>query len=166
MKKSPSVSFLLPGLPTRPAGGFKVALEYANYLAGRGYDVHILYPDTLYFNEKSLLGKIRALLHYPYSRLKRFSARNWFKLDSTVREHHLFSLNPRLVPETDYYVATARATPFCAKRNVPAPAQREGRGMWRAMHTDQKWFRLRLFQVDQTRQRPFAIRRVYDVQRR
>lgn len=120
MKKSPSVSFLLPGLPTRPAGGFKVALEYANYLAGRGYDVHILYPDTLYFNEKSLLGKIRALLHYPYSRLKRFSARNWFKLDPTVREHHLFSLNPRLVPETDYYVATARATAFCAKKyDVP-----------------------------------------------
>lgn len=115
MKKSPSISFLLPGPPTRPAGGFKVALEYANYLAKLGYEVNVVYPYALYFNRKSIFGKINTLIRFPFAMLKHYTAKSWFKLDESVKEHRFFSLNPLYVPKTDYYVATALETAFRLK---------------------------------------------------
>lgn len=115
MKRTSSISFLLPGFPGKPGGGIKVVLEYANYFAKMGYEVHVVYPYALYFNRKSIFGKINTLMRFPFAMLKHYTARSWFKLDEAVKEHRFFSLNPLYVPKTDYYVATALETAFRLK---------------------------------------------------
>src|SRR5712672_2573131 len=42
-----TVTFLLPGGGSEPVGGFKVAYEYANGLAERGWKVRVVHPCIL-----------------------------------------------------------------------------------------------------------------------
>lgn len=105
-----SISFLFYGTPSRPVGGVKVALEYANHLARRGYDVYLVYSLTLNPGGVPLMSRLKNLLRYFRRKLFRISARSWFNLDPAVTEHTVLSLRQRNVPRTDYYVATAMQT--------------------------------------------------------
>lgn len=113
MKKS--VCFLMMGIPSHPTGGLKVVLEYANYLAKSGFEVHIVYSATLNFQQEPFINKLRLVLRYPYVHVRGFSAKVWFGLEKSVKEHWTFSLNQRHVPKTDFYVATARQTSIYLK---------------------------------------------------
>ena len=46
-----TVTFLLPGGGSAPVGGFKVAYEYANGLAQRGWKVRVVRPCILTLEE-------------------------------------------------------------------------------------------------------------------
>ena len=41
------ITFVLPGYPWRPVGGFRVVYEYANHLAARGHTVTVVHPRQL-----------------------------------------------------------------------------------------------------------------------
>lgn len=135
-----SVSFLFYGTPTRPVGGFKVALEYANHLARRGYDVHLVYSLTLHPGPRPLVARLKSLLRYAQRKLFRIAARSWFNLDPAVTEHTVLSLRQRNVPRTDCYVATAILTAeFLKDYDVPDDRKLyliQGFENW--IHTDQQ----------------------------
>lgn len=117
-----SITFLLPGHGRNPIGGYKVVYEYANRLAADNYEVHIVYPASVFFRQRSFEIKIKYILKYLYFVLfGGYSARRWFALDGNVREHLVWSLNKRNVCKTDYYVATAVETAMYLKNyHVPA----------------------------------------------
>lgn len=115
-----SISFLFFGLPRKPYGGVKVALEYASYLATKGYDVHVVYSASLNFKKDSFIRKFISVLRYTYGHIFGFSGKSIFKCNDMVTEHLTFSLNKRHMPCTDYYVATAIRTSFYLKEyNIP-----------------------------------------------
>jgi len=107
-----SITFLLPSVCVGPSGGPKVAFEYANYLAAHGYDVHIVYPVSINFKQTDFFSKIKAVLRYPYRLIMGWSAKSWFRLDKSVKEHFTLSLSFNHVPKTTFYVATAVTTSY------------------------------------------------------
>ena len=106
-----SIAFLLPASTKLPAGGYKVIFDYANRLADRGFDVHIVYAGSLFWSRKSLRFKLSGILRYIISFLSGFSSKRWYCLSPSVKEHLTFSLNYRHIPKTDLYVCS---TPFTA----------------------------------------------------
>lgn len=106
------IIFLLPSGGGRPIGGFKVVYEYANRLAGDGYDVGIVYPAYCFkYKQNSIIGILRlfkALIRFlVFMVSKKYSCPGWFKLDKRVKEYWVWSLNESFVPKSDSYVATA-----------------------------------------------------------
>ena len=108
-----SITILFPLAGTDPVGGFKVGCEYANRLCRDNFEVHIAYQTSLAFKEPNLRRKTRRLIKFLYYRLiKGFSCSIWFPLDKRIKEHFLYSLDYKLVPKTDFYIATAVETAF------------------------------------------------------
>ena len=65
------ITYCLPLILKKPAGGYKIVFEYANRLVERGYDVNIVFlTDENYTNTtksniiKKMLGTIE-LFNYP-----------------------------------------------------------------------------------------------------
>lgn len=60
------VTFVLPGFPIKPTGGFKIVYSYADFLAENGYDVSIIHmymlPAEKRFQDK--FGKLKFLLSF------------------------------------------------------------------------------------------------------
>jgi len=108
-----TISFVFPKIFNEPAGGAKVILEYSNRLAADGYVVYIVYPFfPLNFKRYGIFGKLKWILArilFPLFRRK-FSARQWFKLDNRVHEVWPMNLYYKNLPKTDIYVATAVET--------------------------------------------------------
>lgn len=107
MKKS--VTILLPDAGVKPAGGFKIALDYANALSDAGYQVHVVYACTILLARQSLYMKIKMSLRW-FKYIFNYSAKEWHPLKNNIKEHFVFSLNYRNVPKTSIYVATAAGT--------------------------------------------------------
>ena len=114
-----SVVFLMPCIGRTPVGGFKVVYEYANRLVNDGFDVKIVYPATYDFSAYNATGfsdfsfknKVRIILRYLYYRANgRYTCRSWFQLDSSVLECWRWDLSEKLVPASDFYIATAVQT--------------------------------------------------------
>lgn len=109
---SRSVIFLFAALGKLPIGGYKVVYEYANRLAKDGYKVGIVYPAYCARIGQSKLMKVlgicKGVLRYILNIItKGYSCRNWFKLDSRVKEYFTWSLSEKCVPIADVYFATA-----------------------------------------------------------
>lgn len=109
------ISFLLPGMGEKPAGGYKVVYEYANRMVADGYDVSIIYPAYSFRYRQSALIRwlrmLKALIRFLlYGITGRYSCKTWFDLDERVRERWVYSLAERFVPVADVYVATAVRT--------------------------------------------------------
>ena len=109
------ICFLFPGSGNSLSGGLKVILEYANRLVKDGYQVHIAYAGSIFWQKKSLFHKLTAILRYGQQCAKGYSATNWFPLDKRVQEHLCWSLNECHVPEADIYVATSPHTAIYLK---------------------------------------------------
>ena len=106
------VVFLFPHPTAGPTGGYKVVYEYANRLVTDGYDIHIVYSGSIYWNRKSLFHKMTCCIRYIQKQLQGYSCRSWFTLDERIDEHFTFSLNQRHVPKADIYVATSPYTAY------------------------------------------------------
>ena len=108
-KNVKSITFLLPDVGVKPAGGYKIVLDYANALVNAGYSVHIVYPCTISFVKSNLKMKFKMLLRW-FKYFFNYSAKKWYHINEKISEHFVLSLNYNFLPKTHIYVATAVAT--------------------------------------------------------
>lgn len=104
---------LLPSLPRKPAGGFKVVFEYANRFAAVGYNVVVIYPAVLDTENLTGIEKIRRFLITFCARMvtKTYSCKSWFNLDPAVKELLVYRFNKKIFNSlTDIVIATAAET--------------------------------------------------------
>jgi glycosyltransferase involved in cell wall biosynthesis len=111
-KEGRTVTFLLPGGGKVPAGGYKVAYEYANGLADRGWHVRMVHPYLLTHEEISaarnytLLGA-RRWIGYQRRRLTgEYRPDHWFNVQRNVEMLCTKTLEARYLPPSDAWVAT------------------------------------------------------------
>jgi|SRR5450755_1893401 glycosyltransferase involved in cell wall biosynthesis len=107
-----TVTFILPGGGGVPTGGFKVAYEYANALADRGWRVRVVHPcmvtreeiaevrSTVFLRARRWLGYQRRRFTGDYRPSK------WFKVHRNVELLCTKTLEPRYIPPSDVWVAT------------------------------------------------------------
>lgn len=102
MSKSTKITFILPFKPRRPAGGFRVMYEYANRLAKKGYDIHLIYPLETQFMEY----RMPYFARYIFSKLEGFSTNKWFKFDSSIKMSYVPTVEDKYMPDADIVIAT------------------------------------------------------------
>ena len=108
-----NITFLLSGITSFPAGGFKVIFEYANRFASEGHTVNIVMGAATISPKTTIV----ALFRYPYYKLKNnYSPACWFNLHPNVNCRYHFTLAERNIPESDVIFATAVETAFYLKK--------------------------------------------------
>jgi len=116
------VTFVLPGYPKHPVGGYKVAYEYANALVEAGHHVSIL--QSRYFEGSPAGGPRRGVKYLAGAvqlAMNRANRPNWFPLDPRVAVRTVLRLRESDVPTADVVIATSCVTaPFVA--GLPASA--------------------------------------------
>jgi glycosyltransferase involved in cell wall biosynthesis len=131
------ITFLLPMSAAKPAGGFKVVYEYANFLAARGHRVNVVHPNLLRIDEPlssfDLKTRLRIELRYLWMKLtKRYRPDHWFTVSPAVGLAWTKTLAAENVPDADVVVATAWET---AEWAVTYPANK-GRGFYIIQHLE------------------------------
>jgi len=107
-----TVTFLLPGGGSAPIGGFKVAYEYANGLAQRGWKVRLVHPCILTLEEieelrTNLVGRGRRWLGYQRRRITGdYRPNKWFDIRPGVELICARTPHPCYMPASDVWVAT------------------------------------------------------------
>ena len=110
--KNKTVTFLSPGGGKVPTGGSKVAYEYANGLADRGWNVQIVHPCILSYEE---IEAVRATFFLRTRRWLGYQRRQitgdyrpdrWFKMRPNVKLLCTKTLETRHLPPSDAWVAT------------------------------------------------------------
>jgi glycosyltransferase involved in cell wall biosynthesis len=109
------ITFLLPLPGTHPIGGFKVAYEYANYLAKKGHTVAVVHPAIFRIDRPlsrlPLKEATRALWTYLHHKLTgNFKPTSWFKVSPSVQLLWVPSLAAKHLPDADIVIATAWET--------------------------------------------------------
>lgn len=108
-----TITFILPGYPWKPIGGFRVVYEYANHLVARGHEVRVVHPrrlpnwsspppPNLYRWLRRKAGQLRDLVLTPSVR--------WQPIDRRVQMLYVPELTARYVPNADAVFATWWAT--------------------------------------------------------
>lgn len=99
------IGFILPGLPWRISGGYKVVYQYANALSLRGFEVTVF---SLCDNTLKTAGLPEALRR---TAIKISPARpRWFDLDSSVRVKKVLDVSESSFFGYDVLIATAIST--------------------------------------------------------
>lgn len=116
------VTFLFPGPADRAVGGYKVAFEYANRLALQGDTVHLVFPSTLLWNERSVWEKIASSTRYVYSSIfpSTYKPDAWFILHPNIQLHWTPSLEEKHIPDADVVFATSCETAEYVVRYNPS----------------------------------------------
>jgi len=106
------ITFVLPGYPWKPVGGYRVVYEYANYLAEQGFEVAVVHPRRLrqpvsmtispFKTIRQAAGRLRDVLVHPRV--------TWQRIDPRVRMVFVPELLERYIPDGDAVVATAWQT--------------------------------------------------------
>ena len=106
------ITFVLPGYPWKPVGGFRVVYEYANRLVARGHEVIIVHsrrlpnwnppPPNFYYWLRRKAGYLRNLIFKPTVR--------WQPIDPRVRMLYVPEPTEKYVPDGDVIFATAWQT--------------------------------------------------------
>ncbi len=110
------VTFVLPGYPTLPIGGYRIVYQYANYLVSRGHEVTVVHPAYVRQTLPALPERFRSL-----SRTWRWFLRwrgatfpprqKWQAIDARVRMKYLREdPNAACIPDADAVFATAWTT--------------------------------------------------------
>jgi glycosyltransferase involved in cell wall biosynthesis len=112
MSRKQVINFLLPFAGNKPIGGFKIAYEYANRLAGRGHTVNLIHPS--YTFKDTFLNNLKYKLSYIIRKIsKSYRPDSWFKLDSRVNVLWIPSIKDEHIPGADVLIATAWRTAAC-----------------------------------------------------
>jgi len=105
------INIILPALPKKPVGGFKVLFEYANKMVDDSNDVRIYYPKRL------RPERIRKELFYKYlfivSKSIKFNHRyaaKWFDLNKKIKEEFIYTLEEKYIRDSDVTIATSWET--------------------------------------------------------
>jgi glycosyltransferase involved in cell wall biosynthesis len=107
-----TVTFLLPGRGRAPVGGFKVAYEYANGLAQRGWKVRVVHPCILTLEEieelrTNIFRRGRRWLGYQRRRITGdYRPNRWFDVNPGVELICARTPDPCYMPPSDVWVAT------------------------------------------------------------
>ncbi len=89
------ILFLLPGIPNKPVGGYKIVYEYAQRLAEAGFSVSIFYANERCFssikkNDETALTwvkrKFRHTRRFFKQTLKKDYLVQWFSLHKAIKE--------------------------------------------------------------------------------
>lgn len=107
------ISFILPGVAREPSGGYIVVYEYADRLAARGHEVHIIHSLTLPFTENS---RKPLWLRYFGNRLLHRCTSPWFQFRHRVKQSVAPQIAENYVPESDAIIATWWATSYGVKQ--------------------------------------------------
>lgn len=102
------IVFILPKEGTQPIGGFKVVYEYANGLAERKHEVHVVHTASLFAQgEAGVARRLLASFRYlPYAIRDDWKPDPWFNLHKSVRLHWIPWLAQAFLPKADAYIAT------------------------------------------------------------
>lgn len=106
------VTFILPGYPYAPVGGFRVVYEYANQLVRRGHAVRVVHvrqvgPVRLPANPYRLLRRLAGMA---WRRLQGPPDVDWQPIDPRVQMLYVPALEARHIPDGDVVFATAWRT--------------------------------------------------------
>lgn len=104
MKK---IVFLLPNSASKPVGGVKVVLEYANRLVADGYNVELVYGAYTRWMIFGLIHDIYYLWQLAYQKLTGSYRPHWFSLDRRVKQRLVWSHARYHYPKDAIVVATA-----------------------------------------------------------
>jgi glycosyltransferase involved in cell wall biosynthesis len=111
------LTFLLPGYPWHPVGGFRVVYEYASGLAARGHQVTVLHPRRIEGVERPPPEGLRRRALRPLGDL-RFALRQrltrpdlwWQEVHPDVELRYIGEPRPADFPDADVVFATAWQT--------------------------------------------------------
>ncbi len=146
------VNFLLPISPV-PTGGPKIVFEYANRMVEDNMEVTIIYPISLRHDKvqsASFFGKLNMRKKLISEKMRgKYSARDWFPLNTTVREKLVPCLKEKFIPDADITYATSWET----AEWLNTYTRRKGRKMYFIQHYED-WSGTR-DQVDKTWKMPF-----------
>ena len=109
------VTFVLPGYPRRPMGGFRVVYEYANHLVARGHRVTVVHarrcvvpPGT---DTKAVFTPDRLRRGFEFVRETLGGPRiDWHRVDPRVDLQYVGVLRASCIPIGDVVVATSWRT--------------------------------------------------------
>lgn len=107
------VTFLLPGYPWRPVGGFRVVYQYANDLAARGHTATVVHPRRMLNYSPPAPSGLRTRLALQAGRVRNALAKpkvRWNPIDQRVAMLYVPDPADRHVPDADAVVATAWQT--------------------------------------------------------
>ena len=117
------IAFLLPSEGNIPSGGNKVIYEYANRLAARGHQVHLVHFASAEPRRvaRTLRGKLRPLRFIGLALKGQWRPDNWFKISPSVKDHLVPTPMAILMPRADVYVAGwwSTAERLAAMRSLP-----------------------------------------------
>ena len=107
------ITFILPGIPTRPTGGSKIVFEYANRLLSLDSEMVI---NICFCSNPSVgrMGKL-ALPSFVKEDINSFRCwyfPRWFHLDNRINKIYISTINDDTVPDADWVFATASSTAF------------------------------------------------------
>lgn len=111
MEKTTKINIILPLLPKKPIGGFKVLFEYANKMVEDSYDVTIYYPKKL--KPKNIKkGFYYKFLFIVFQFIKNFKKHNvtWFDLNNKVQEKYIYTLEEKYIRDANIIIATSWET--------------------------------------------------------
>ncbi len=118
MKK---IVFLLPNNASKPVGGVKVVLEYANRLANDGFEVELVYGATTRWMKFGVLHTLYYLAQFIYQKLSGSYLPRWFKLNKRVRQRLVWSHDRNRFSKEAKVIATAVDTAWYLNRyDLPA----------------------------------------------
>jgi glycosyltransferase involved in cell wall biosynthesis len=105
------INIILPGIPRKPVGGFKVLFEYANKMSQDNNDVCIYYPKRLKPDniKKGVFDKFLFKIFY-YLNNKTNLGVTWFGLDKKIKETYVYTLEEKYIREADILIATSWET--------------------------------------------------------
>ncbi|MDF2048836.1 glycosyltransferase family 4 protein [Arthrobacter sp. Cr_A7] len=102
------ITFLLPGFSPNPIGGYKVAYEYANFLAGMGHQVNIIHSWRFSRDESGFDNPVDVLRRLRYApEVARNTRPSWFAFHPGVRLANKFFTALRDLDGSDVVIATA-----------------------------------------------------------
>lgn len=108
-----NITFILPGYPNKPVGGFRVVYQYANEFVKKGHEVKIIHPMYMpnYPQKKILKVKtfikacIKRIIYKVYTPQKPII--NWQEINPKIKMIYVPTLNEKYIPDSDVIIATA-----------------------------------------------------------
>jgi glycosyltransferase involved in cell wall biosynthesis len=102
------IVFLLPSAGTTPGGGLKVAYEYANGLAKRKHEVHLVHAATSFpiGIQKTPRQMLEYLRYFSFAVRGNWKPVRWFTLHPAVKLSWIPWISRAFLPQADAYVAT------------------------------------------------------------
>lgn len=100
------INFYLPGVYRGIAGGYKVVYQYSNYLASKGYDIHIYYSLKDGKNSKHIPKIIARLIR----RIQFIGYPRWYKLNKNISQSAVKNFDEKYIRDANISVATSAYT--------------------------------------------------------